>query len=135
MSLYYKIRNAIREARYNLKCKYQRAKRGYANGDVWDMDLWFIDTIKSMLIHLKEHGCGFPMEFDNRYVWCAILDEMIGCLSLMSEDDVRSFLGFDGIEGWKRMEREDYDRVGEIMIENRNRFFELFNKYFYYLWD
>lgn len=135
MNLYYKIRNIIREVKYNLKCKCQRFKRGYASSDVWDMDLWFIDTIKPMLIHLKEHGCSFPMEFDNRYVWCAILDEMVSCLNLMSEDDVRSFLGFDGIEGWKRMKCEDYDRVCEIMIENRNRFFELFNKYFYDLWD
>lgn len=135
MNLYYKIRNEIREAKYNLKCKCQRFKRGYSNSDVWDMDTWFIDTIKPMLIHLKEHGCSYPMEFEDRDEWCAVLDEMIGCLILMSEDNVHKHLGFDYIDGWKYMMREDHARVYKAMNDNKNRFFELFNKYFYDLWD
>ena len=135
MNLYYRIKNIIRKAKYTLKCKCQRFKRGYAYSDVWDMNQWFMDTIKPMLTHLNEHGCGYPMEFNDRDEWCAILDEMINCLTLMDKDKVEESLGFGGIEGWRRMDREDHIHSYEIMIKNKNRFFELFNKHFYDLWD
>ena len=135
MNLYYKTKWKIKEAWWNFRRRCQRFKRGYAYSDVWDIDQWFMDTIKPMLTHLKEHGCGYPMEFKDRDEWCAILDEMINCLTLMDKDKVEEFLGFGGIEGWRRMDREDHIHSYETMIKNKNRFFELFNKYFYDLWD
>lgn len=30
---------------------------------------------------------------------------------------------------------EDYKKVDDIMTENKERFFELFSKWFYSLWD
>ena len=135
MNLYYKIKWEIKDAWWNFRKRCQRFKRGYAYSDVWDMDQWFMDTIKQMLIHLKEHGCGYPMEFNDRDEWCAILDEMINCLTLMDRYKVEESLGFVGIEGWRRMKHEDHVRIYEIMMKNKNRFFELFNKHFYELWD
>lgn len=60
MKLYYKIRNRIREFRYELRTRCQRFRRGYAWSDVWDMDVWFMNTVKPMLIHLRDHGIGMP---------------------------------------------------------------------------
>lgn len=131
MTLYYRIREAI----YAIRCKCQRFKRGYSYVDVWNIDFWFINTVKSMLIHLKENGCSYPIEFKDRDEWCAVLDEMVECLEFMDEDNVREFLGFDDIEGWKRMERGDFKRINDIMVANKNRFFILFNKHFYDLWN
>lgn len=135
MKLYSKLKWAIKDSWWNFRKRCQRFKRGYAYVDVWDMDQWFIEMAKPMIIHLRTHGNSFPMEFNNRDEWCAVLDEMIYCLDFMEEDNVLHFLGFVEVDYWKRMKHEDSKRVGEIMMNNKNRFFELFSKYFYNLWD
>lgn len=135
MNPYYRIKRWIEDIWYNFRGRCQRFKRGYAYGDVWDMDFWFRRTVKPMLIHLRDYGNSFPMEFDNREEWCAVLNEMISCLYFMEEDNVRNFLGFGGLGGYKKMNQKDYAHVGEIMNNNKDKFFRLFSKYFYSLWD
>ena len=130
----------IKDSWWNFRSKCQRFKRGYSWGDVWDMDQWFMNTIKPMLIHLRDHGIGCPNEFydeanDSDEAWKNILTEMINCLEMMDEDNVRSYLGFGDVEDWKRMTREDYINVHKIMNDNKNSFFRLFSEYFYDLWD
>lgn len=131
MNLYYRIKNSW----YNFRCRCQRFKRGWAYSDAWDMDVWFVRTVKPMLIHLKYNGISYPIEFKDRSEWVAVLDEMIDCLDSMDEDYVFKFLGFSTVDDYGRMTREDWDRVYTIMAENKNRFFELFSKYFFDLWD
>ena len=135
MNLYYKIKWLIKDTYWDLRKRCQRFKRGYSWGDVWDMDIWFIETIKPMLIHLSTHGDSYPCEFKSRDEWCAILDEMIDCIELMDEDNVYAFLGFCEIDDYKRMTHEDIVHAHEIRMNNKNRFFELFSKHFYDLWD
>lgn len=135
MNPYYRIKRWLEDTRYNLKGRIQRFKRGYAYGDVWDMDQWFMRTVKPMLIHLRTHGMSYPCEFNDYDEWGAVLDEMIKCLEFMDEDSILHFLGFVEDDYYKRMTIEDYKHVGEIMFENKNKFFELFSKYFYNLWD
>lgn len=135
MNPYYRIKWIIKEAWWNFRKRCQRFKRGYAYVDVWDMDQWFIEIAKPMLIHLRTHGNSFPMQFNDRDEWCAVLDEMIKCLEFMDEDSVLHFLGFVEDNYWERMTIEDHKHVREIMFENKNKFFELFSKYFYNLWD
>lgn len=136
MRLYYKIRNRILEFRYELRTRCQRFIRGYAWSDVWDMDIWFMRTVKPMLIHLRDHGIGMPGELwnekdDSRKAWEDILTEMINCMELMDEDNVERHLGIDLHD----YSYESYKRVRDCMDENKNRFFELFSKYFWNLWD
>lgn len=131
MNVCYKIKNAW----YNLLTRFQRFKRGYAYGDIFNMNLWFIEVVQPMLIHLRNYGLGFPMEFNNRAEWCAVLDEMINCLHLMDEDNVYAFLGFYDAKKYKDITVDDCKQVNEIMTNNKNRFFELFSRYFYNLWD
>ena len=132
MKLLYRIQNAL----YNLRARCQRFKRGWAYSDVWDIDVWFMHTIKPMLLHLYHNHMGVPMEFENnRDGWKEILNEMINCLEMMDEGNVYAFLGFCELDDYKRMTREDYQNVYDIMIKNKNRFFELFSKYFFDLWD
>lgn len=113
----------------------QRFKRGYADSDVWDMKFWFTDTIKPMLIHLRDHGLGYPFDFDDRDQWCEILSEMIHCLDLMDEDNVYNSLGFCEPEDIMRMTPSDIENAREILKNSKDRFFELFVKHFYDLWD
>lgn len=136
MTLYYKIKNAIRSFRYDLRCRCQRFKRGYAWSDVWSMYGWFMLTLEPMLIHLRDNHVGVPIEFENNPDgWEAVLDEMVACLKLMDEDNVYDRLGFGDPESYKHMTKKDYENVYNMMEENKNRFFELFSKYFYNLWD
>lgn len=137
MSLSYRIKDFW----YDLRYRIQRFKRGYGNRDVWDIDQWFIRTIKPMLIQLRDEGNGIPGKLyltdgDNAGIlWENILTEMIGCLDMMEEDNVYKFLGFGELEDYKRMTIDDVKHVNGIMENNKNRFFELFSEYFYYIWD
>jgi hypothetical protein len=135
VNLYYRLKWKIKDSWWHFRKRCQRFKRGYAYVDVWDMDQWFMEIVKPMLIHLRTHGNSFPFGFNNRDEWCSVLDEMINCLDFMNEDSVLHFLGFVEVDYWKRMNNEDRKHVSEIMNNNKNRFFELFNKYFYDLWD
>lgn len=134
MNLYYRIKNTISDAWYDFRCRCQRFKRGWAYGDVWDMDVWFVRTVKPMLIHLKHNGMSHPIEFKDRNEWVAVLDEMIDCLDSMDEDYCIKSLGFDDC---KRTTRNDWDRIciATMMEGSKSRFFELFSKYFFDLWD
>jgi hypothetical protein len=137
MNLYRKLKNKLTYDVDSLKARIQRFKRGYSYGDVWDMDFWFMRTVKPMLIHLRDHGIGIPNDFykqgaDNeRAEWEAVLTEMISCLELMDEDNVEKHLGIED-DDWSV---ENYNKTWVLMEENKNRFFELFSKHFYSLWD
>ena len=76
------------------------------------------------------------MEFENNPDgWKEVLNEMINCLEMMDEDNAYAFLGFCELDDYNRMTKEDRENVYRIMEENKNKFFELFSKYFYSLWD
>ena len=125
----------IKTAMNILRCRCQRFKRGWAYSDVWNMNGWFISTVKPMLIHLKNNGISYPIGFNDRSEWETVLDEMIDCLDFMDEDYDLKFLGFGEIDDYKRMTRDDWDKVYTMMVENKNRLFELFSKYYFDLWD
>lgn len=136
MNPYYRIKNTISDFWYDFRRRCQRFKRGWAYGDVWDMNVWFMRTVKPMLTHLRDHGIGIPGEFcigedANRIYWENTLTEMISCLELMDEDNAEKYLGISD----DNRSIESYKKVHDLMEENKNRFFELFSKYFYNLWD
>ena len=136
MNLYYRIKNTISDFWYNFRCRCQRFKRGWAYGDVWDMDAWFIRTVKPMLAHLRDHGIGIPGEFcidedGNRIYWENTLTEMTSCLELMDEDNAEKYLGISDDD----YSVESYKKINDLMEENKDRFFELFSKYYFSLWD
>lgn len=135
MNLYYRIKNTISDFWYDFRCRCQRFKRGWAYGDVWDIDVWFMHTVKPMLIHLRDYGIAIPYEFynedGNRIYWENILTEMISCLELMDEDAAREYLSISDSD-WSV---ESYIKTNDLIVENKNRFFKLFSKYFYDLWD
>ena len=68
MNLYYRIKNTISDFWYGFRCRCQRFKRGWAYGDVWDMNVWSKRTVKPMLLHLYHNHTGVPMEFKTIHV-------------------------------------------------------------------
>ena len=49
-----------KDAEFDKRMAQQRAKRGYADVDVWNLDWWFIRTCKPMLKQLVKNHMGFP---------------------------------------------------------------------------
>ena len=139
--MFNRIKIYFRMKTYNLRKRIQRFIRGYAYSDVWDIDAWFMENIKPMLIHLRDHGMGIPMDLyqedaeNEREKWEAVLTEMINCLNNMDDNKVKEQFGTDTSFGFKALSRQDYLDMHEIMEKNKNRFFELFSKYFYTLLD
>ena len=137
MRLFRMLKNKLIYDVDSLKARCQRFKRGYSYGDVWDMDFWFLRTVKPMLIHLRDYGIGIPGELylegaeNERAAWEDILTEMVECIDLMDEDAARKHLGIKDND----YSIESYNKVMNLMNEKKYRFFELFGKYFYSLWD
>ena len=60
------------------KWAYQRAKRGYADCDIWDMDSWLLTLFHDSLNHLADNHCGWPgnEDFPEDENWTKYLKEM-----------------------------------------------------------
>ena len=100
-------------------------KRGFAWNDVWNMNFWFVSTIKSMLEHLLKNHQSHPCDISNDE-WNNILQEMIDCLKFMDEDVVLS-----NTYAENEYSADYWEKVENLMEENKNRFFELFSKWFF----
>lgn len=91
-------------------------KYGYPCSANWDIPVWFVETMKSLLQDFLENNNGYPDYLFNSFEeWQETIKEMICLLDTMDAD-----LAYD----------QDH---GEI-LKNKDQFFELFVKYFYNLW-
>lgn len=136
MKLFRRIKIKLMYTFDNLHARCQRFLRGYSYGDARDIDIWFMQTIKPMLIFLRDTGCGVPNDLyvdgeNERINWENVLTEMVECLTLMNEDEAQKYLGIADDD----YSVESYNKVNDFMEEKKNRFFELFSKHFYSLWD
>lgn len=137
MRLYCRIKNFFVYGWDKFRARFQRFKRGYSYRDVWDMDYWFIRTVCPMLTNLRDYGISLPSGLslpdtkNNRKVWEDILTEMIELLNLMDEDGASEYLGIADND-YSHASRK---KVYALMVDSKNRFFELFSKYFFDLWD
>lgn len=61
---------------YNLKAAWQRATRGYANRDTWDMDTWFLQVFPAMLKQLSQNANGHPCSFKSYEEWTEFLYQL-----------------------------------------------------------
>lgn len=61
---------------YNLKAAWQRATKGYANRDVWNMDTWFLQVFPAMLKQLSQESHGHPISFNSYEEWTEFLYQL-----------------------------------------------------------
>ena len=63
----------------NLKAAWQRATRGWANRDTWNLDNYLLEILPEMIDHLRIHTHGYPGygEFDTPEKWDKFLKEEI----------------------------------------------------------
>ena len=106
----------------------QRAKRGYSDYDVLDLQMWFVRTLRPMLENINANLYSYPEEITFEE-WKAIIGEMILLLRIMDWNDdafIREHLGLG---------EEDFDSNTRNFVEEerqkaRTRFMELFSKWF-----
>lgn len=106
-------------------------KHGYSPVAQWETFEWFIAVMREILINYRDNRTGTPIvipdyhtdnlisENKNIEIYNNILNEMIELLDKMDECNYLT-----------------YNNVSlEAMNAAKDKFFELFSKYFYTLWD
>lgn len=98
------------------KCKrgLQRAYRGWADEDTWNLDRYLASVIKESVTYLKSYKYGYPTDLTEKE-WDEILSDII--------------YTFD------RIEAENKLNIVFIDKERFNRGWTYFKKYFRNLWD
>ena len=118
----------ILDKRDERRYRHQRAKRGYSDYDVLDIQMWFVRTLRPMLENIIDHLYSYPEEITFEE-WKAILEEMVVLLKVMDRDDesfVRKYMGIS---------TEDFDTDTCKRAESQRelaqiRFFALFARWF-----
>lgn len=113
-------------------------KHGYSPVAQWDTFEWFIDVMREILTNYRynrvstsgvvEYRDDDSWSDENEEAYNKIIDEMIELLDKMEE---RYYLS-ENIEDLKKI---DYIEMYNKQNEAKDRFFELFSKYFYTFWD
>ena len=109
-------------------------KHGYSPVAQWETFGWFITVIREILVNYRDNRMGTPVvipdyniddlisENKNVNVYNSLLDEMITLLDQMDENNST----YNGVS---------LEEMHSAMDSAKNKFFELFSKYFYTLWD
>lgn len=126
-SVWYRLKEAHSDRRY----RRQRAKQGWAVCDLWDMRDWFVKTLKPMLREMADRLVSYPEELSPEE-WRAILLEMADCLETFDVWDETLARQKAGIALDEYSEDSDA-RITAVQHEAKDRFFELFEKWFYHL--
>ena len=109
-------------------------KHGYSPAAQWETFEWFIAVMREILINYRDNRTGTPVvipdyniddlisENKNIEIYNNILNEMIELLDKMDECNST----YKGVS---------LEEMHSAMDSAKNKFFELFSKYFYTLWD
>ena len=109
-------------------------KDGYSPVAQWETFEWFIAVMREILINYRDNRTGTPVvipdyhtddlisENKNIEIYNNILNEMIELLDKMDECNST----YNGVS---------LEEMHSAMDSAKNKFFELFSKYFYTLWD
>ena len=109
-------------------------KNGYSPVAQWETDIWFIDTMKSILQYYLQHSHSYPIldpeksDDWNLTAWKDILKDMDSSLDCMREEYYDS-------EFLSSPTAEKLVDIHKKMDEAKDHFFELFSRYFYDFWD
>ena len=109
-------------------------KHGYSPVAQWETFGWFITVMREILINYRDNRTGTPVvipdyhtddlisENKNIEIYNNILNEMIELLDKMDECNST----YNGVS---------LEEMHSATDNAKNKFFELFSKYFYTLWD
>lgn len=112
-------------------------KNGYTYDATYNHFDWFIEMESKILNDLIKNSNEYPSEFtkynttecpDAGYEeWIKIIKKMVHCLDKMDENNDEYLNMPINKESWKKQD--------DSMREAKEEFFNLFNEYFYSMWD
>ena len=109
-------------------------KHGYLPVAQWETFGWFVAVMREILVNYRDNRMGTPVvipdyniddlisENKNIEIYNNILNEMIKLLDQMDENNS----AYNDVS---------LDKMYSAMDSAKNKFFELFSKYFYTIWD
>ena len=105
-------------------------RHGYPPQATWEIYEWHRRVMLETLSEFRKNLNGYPASFydedsspEEQYdKWGAIIDEMCEYLDAMAEDNYDLSI--------ENLEKSDLART-----EAKDKFFELFSKYYFHLWD
>ena len=124
----------LKDIRIFIKRIFFTLKHGYSPVAQWETFSWFISVMREILINYRNNRMGTPVvipgyniddlisENKNIEIYNNILNEMIKLLDKMDECNST----YNGVS---------LEEMHSTMDSAKNKFFELFSKYFYTLWD
>ncbi len=139
----------IKEIKNNIKWKRQRAKRGFSDYDVYEIDSWFLSIMPKMLDELIKHNKCYPSSFENEYYKdnnlspITINDEQRKamdeyCFSKWQKTLVEmknAFLEADKSTcSYKNRYKAEEEKIDQYCKLNKEKALKMFAKYFDDLW-
>ena len=118
--VYYK--HQIRRFFNERKWKRQRAKRGFSDFDVWEIDTWFIYTLSEMLEHLALTTESYPERCETYEKW---KEELLYYSFLLKTLDIYKIYETD----------TDAKLTIDQINKNKEDFFTWFRDNLWDLWD
>ena len=117
----------------NLQAAWQRATRGYADRDVWNLDDWFLQVFPAALKNLAHNSHGFPGhdEMDTYEKWTLFLYKLAQDFETCqdSEGDADNEYYKDYMKSLENIEYE-YTEDGALARKTNTEHNELFKKYY-----
>ena len=146
MRPFYYLRHPLKYCRTLARClknASMRIKLGYCDDDVWNMDLWFLETIPPMLRKLAKDGISSPLQYETREAWAAELCTIAAKLESAKESEQNKKNEFyrEYLENWNgdtALTKNFLKRALELENEGVENFKEGLDKFrdiFFDLWD
>ena len=127
---FYRIKNAVKDAYWEVRYGFQRMFRGYDYVDTFETFAKFTERYYKILTEYKKHHHGYPYNLTEEE-WDNVVGDMLRHLYYMDEENVENELSYDIPENWIVDSRTTH----EIIEKHKNEFFKLFSEYFFDLWD
>ena len=151
----------IKDIKYNIKYKFQRAKKGYCDEDLFSIDAWFIDIFPKILEEFFKCTAGNPM---NEEELIKEVEKMPKGWVLEQKDTINKQLKkydskfdikdrfccwlliilrmkkcFEMCDEWNKYyeiyrDDSDYEGLEKAVTKYKKEAFYLFEKWFYALW-
>ena len=113
----------------NIKSFYQRGKRGYADCDVWNLDMYLVKVMGGAINRLAETTHSYPNGYEEYEDWTKDLKDIAELITKLYPDDNVNW----DLEGSQF--RENYDKVLEEAEVASEVVFDWLKEHFNDLWD
>lgn len=136
----------LKDSRRVVRYSWQRARRGWADCDVWNVDVWFCAVAPEMLRHLANNHQGYPTTFadvagsddDKSERWEKVLKQIAWDLEAQARYEEKWF-GKNGL--YCTIDREYPKQHEQCIAEEVAAFRQIesgledFKYWFFNLWD